>query len=122
MNPSPVSDAWERGDPYEQYAGRWSRRVAPLFLHWLNIPPGRQWLDVGCGTGALSAAILDACSPSSVDGVEPSEEFLESARRQLAGRATVHSGSATAIPLGNDCVHDYGRMESIVARLTIHAN
>jgi SAM-dependent methyltransferase len=99
MNPPQVSDAWERGDPYEQYVGRWSRRVAPLFLNWLCVPPGRRWLDVGCGTGALCAAILDACSPSSVAGVEPSEGFLDSARRQLAGRATLHRGSATTIPL-----------------------
>jgi len=74
-----ISDTWERGDPYEQYVGRWSRRVAPLFLAWLKIPAQRRWLDVGCGTGALSAAILDHCSPVSVVGVEPSEGFLEKA-------------------------------------------
>jgi hypothetical protein len=32
-----VSDTWEQGDPYEQYVGRWSRRVAPRFLSWLDI-------------------------------------------------------------------------------------
>ena len=63
MASAPVSDTWERGDPYEQYVGRWSRQVAPRFLAWLNVPPRRRWLDVGCGTGALSAAILDGCSP-----------------------------------------------------------
>lgn len=47
-----VSDTWERGNPYEQYVGRWSRQVAPPFLSWLNVPAGRRWLDVGCGTGA----------------------------------------------------------------------
>ena len=67
-----VSDTWERGSPYEQYVGRWSRRVAPLFLSWLGIPPGRRWLDVGCGTGALCAAIADRCFAASVAGVEPS--------------------------------------------------
>jgi ubiquinone/menaquinone biosynthesis C-methylase UbiE len=72
-----VSDTWERGDPYEQYVGRWSRQVAPRFLSWLSVPAGRRWLDIGCGTGALCAAIVDHCSPSSVVGVEPSEGFLE---------------------------------------------
>lgn len=104
MKQTQVSDAWERGDPYEQYVGRWSRQVAPLFLNWLGAPAGRRWLDVGCGTGALSAAILDECAPLSVAGVEPSEGFLDSARRQLAGRATLYRGSATAIPLGNASV------------------
>jgi SAM-dependent methyltransferase len=99
-----VSDTWERGSPYEQYVGRWSRQVAPLFLSWLNIPAGRRWLDVGCGTGALCAAILDHCSPSSVAGVEPSEGFLKTAKENLAGRAALHQGSATALPLADASV------------------
>lgn len=104
MNHKLVSDTWERGSCYEQYVGRWSRRVAPLFLSWLNIPGGRRWLDVGCGTGALCAAILDRCSPASVTGVEPSEGFLKAARGNLAGRAVLHQGSATAIPLSDASV------------------
>lgn len=102
--PQTHSDTWERGSPYEQYVGRWSRRVAPLFLSWLNIPAGQRWLDVGCGTGALCAAIVDHCSPSSVAGVEPSEGFLKAAEENLAGRAVFHRGSATAIPFGDSSV------------------
>lgn len=104
MDGTHVSDVWERGSPYEQYVGRWSRRVAPLFLSWLSIPAGRRWLDVGCGTGALCAAIIDRCSPASVSGVEPSEGFLETAKQNLMGRATLHRGSATAIPLADASV------------------
>ncbi|WP_257311244.1 hypothetical protein [Geothrix fuzhouensis] len=52
------SDPWERGDAYERYVGRWSRQVAPLFLAWMDHPPGRKWLDVGWRTGALRSAIL----------------------------------------------------------------
>src|SRR5512134_1258302 len=99
-----VSDTWERGDPYEQYVGRWSRRVAPLFLSWLGIPGGKRWLDVGCGTGALCAAIVDHCSPLSVAGIEPSEGFLRTAKENLAGRAVLYRGSATAIPLTDAAV------------------
>lgn len=97
-------DAWERGSSYEQYVGRWSRRVAPLFLSWLAIPPGRSWLDVGCGTGALCGAILDLCAPVAVTGVEPSAGFLATARANLEGRARLHLGSATAIPLDDASV------------------
>ena len=68
-----ISDTWQRGSPYERYVGRWSREVAPPFLSWLSIPAGRRWLDVGCGTGALCAAIVDRCSPASVTGVEPND-------------------------------------------------
>lgn len=99
-----ISDTWERGDPYERYVGRWSRRVAPQFLSWLGLPAGLRWLDVGCGTGALSAAILDRASPASVAAVEPSAGFREVAARNLAGRAEVHAGNAAQIPLGDAAV------------------
>lgn len=104
MDRKHVSDTWERGSPYEQYVGRWSRQVAPRFLSWLNVPTGRRWLDVGCGTGALCAAIVDRCSPSSVAGVEPSEGFLKTAKENLAGRAALHQGTATSIPLNDASV------------------
>ncbi len=104
MDQTQVSDTWERGNPYEQYVGRWSRQVAPPFLSWLDIPAGRRWLDVGCGTGALCAAILDRCSPACVAGVEPSEGFLKTARENLGDRAALYPGSAAAIPLGDASV------------------
>jgi SAM-dependent methyltransferase len=104
MATSPVSDTWEQGDPYEQYVGRWSRQVAPRFLSWLNAPPHLRWLDVGCGTGALSAAILEGCSPLSVAGIEPSEGFLQKAKEQLAGRVSLQRGSAEHIPLEDGAV------------------
>lgn len=96
-----ASDVWERGNPYEQYVGRWSRQVAPPFLSWLGLPAGLRWLDVGCGTGALCAAILDHCAPGSITGVEPSAGFLATAKENLAGRAALRQGNATAIPLGD---------------------
>ena len=104
MKTSPVSDTWERGSPYEQYIGRWSRKAAPLFLAWLDQPPGKRWLDVGCGTGALTAAILDRCGPVSVVGVEPSEGFIKTAQQNLTGKARFLAGNAAAIPLeGGAC-------------------
>lgn len=104
METLPVSDTWERGNPYERYVGRWSRQLAPRFLSWLGVPEGRHWLDVGCGTGALSAAILAHCAPASLAGVDPSPGFLDSARQNLAGKAALHQGSAESIPLGNASV------------------
>lgn len=105
MKPKHVSDRWERGGAYEQYVGRWSRLVAPKFLSWLNIPAGRRWLDVGCGTGALSAAIVDRCFPSTVAGIELSQGFLNTAKENLAGRVSLLQGSATAIPLNDASVN-----------------
>jgi len=108
MADEPVSvsayDNWERGSAYERYVGRWSRQVAPLFLDWLRIPADRRWLDVGCGTGALCATILDRCAPATVTGVEPSEGFLREARANLGERVAWRQGSATALPLADAAV------------------
>src|SRR6185295_19211814 len=73
------SDVWELGDAYEAYVGRWSRQVAAEFVRWLAVPPGARWLDAGCGTGALSSAILAAAAPATVFGVDPSRGFLRQA-------------------------------------------
>lgn len=114
MNTAHVSDTWERGNPYEQYIGRWSRMIAPLFLMWLDQPAGKRWLDVGCGTGALTAAILDRCTPSRVAGVEPSEGFLKLAVQNLAGEARFLAGNATALPL------DGGACDVVVSGLVLN--
>jgi SAM-dependent methyltransferase len=93
-------DAWQAGDSYDAYMGRWSRKVAPRFLDWLDVPDGLDWLEVGCGTGALSAAILAQCGPTSLIAVDPSEGFLAKARATVPDRrAEFRVGDAQALPL-----------------------
>ena len=75
-----VSDSWARGNAYDPYVGRWSRLVARVFLDWLAVAPGSHWLDVGCGTGALTQTILQRTQPATVKGLDQSEGFLAFAR------------------------------------------
>jgi SAM-dependent methyltransferase len=99
MQPKPTADKWQSGDAYERYMGRWSRQLAPRFLRWLEVAPARRWLDVGCGTGALSAAILELCAPASVTGADPSEGFLATAKGRLGARVVLHRAAADQMPL-----------------------
>ena len=93
-------DAWQAGDSYDLYMGRWSRGVAPRFLDWLHADQGLDWLDVGCGTGALSGTIIASCAPKSVRGIDPSEGFVAKARANVPDhRASFEVGDAQAIPV-----------------------
>ncbi|QQS12948.1 MAG: transposase [Rhodospirillales bacterium] len=88
-------DAWQAGDSYDAYMGRWSRLVAPRFLDWLAAPAGKAWLEVGCGTGALSAAILARCAPAGLLAIDASAGFVGAARAAIADpRATFETGDA----------------------------
>jgi len=93
-------DPWKVGGAYEAYVGRWSRLVAREFVDWLHVAPGRRWLDVGCGTGALAGTVLQRAAPASVLGIDPSDGFLETARRNSPdGRASFKSGDAQSLPV-----------------------
>lgn len=95
-------DTWAAGRLYEPYVGRWSRVVAKDFLAWLGAPSDLDWLDVGCGTGALTDVILLHANPRSVTGVDASAGFVEHARAHVTdARATFDIGDAQSLPVGS---------------------
>lgn len=90
---------WASGVVYEPYVGRWSRLVARTFIDWLDVAPGKRWLDVGCGTGALSASILNQAASREVVGIDPSPGFIAYAHEHIHdSRARFEPGDAQALP------------------------
>jgi len=86
-------------DGYERFMGRWSRRLAPLFVTFAGITEGDRVLDVGSGTGALSAAAA-AIESVQVTGIERSAVYVAYAREHVDGRFEV--GDALALPFSDD--------------------
>ncbi|MDQ1661687.1 MAG: hypothetical protein QOJ68_1667 [Blastococcus sp.] len=112
--PAPA-DSWSSGQSYESYVGRWSRLVATEFLAWPDTPAGGRWLDVGCGTGALTDAVLRSCEPSAIVGVEPSDAFRGHAADHLRdARVAFVAGGAEALPF------DDGSFDFVVSGLVLN--
>ncbi len=112
QNPTQLATA---GEAYEPLTGRWSRIVAPRFLDWLDVSGNGRWLDVGCGTGALIQAVLDAEQPREVVGVDPSSAYIAYARRQIEDpRVRYEVGDARALPVASD------QYDAVVSGLVIN--
>jgi SAM-dependent methyltransferase len=109
------ADHWDEGNPYERYVGRWSRLTAQEFLAWLAVPAAARWLDVGCGTGALSHTIVAQSAPVAVIGLDPSESYIAHAREQTVDdRATFVVGDARGLPF------DEGAFDAVVSGLALN--
>ncbi|MBI3976023.1 MAG: class I SAM-dependent methyltransferase [Armatimonadetes bacterium] len=115
MSTSTERSIWASGAAYEPYVGRWSRLVARGFVDWLAIAPSAQWLDVGCGTGALTETILRHATPEKVDGIDPSEGFLALARERIRdARVRFDIGEARRLSLGS------ARYDAVVSALVLN--
>ena len=112
---SKPKDSWASADDYEVYVGRWSRLVAREFLKWLAIPAGSSWLDVGCGTGVLSQAILQFAEPAKINGIDRSEGFVAFAKEHVQdSRVRFEVGDAEAL------VADSGTFDAAVSGLVLN--
>lgn len=98
-------DMWAAGDAYEGRTGRWSRRVAEGLVAWLGCESGARRLDVGCGTGALTATVVDRCRPRTVVGPERSAGFVASARAAVPAATGFAVADAGSLPV-RDAVFD----------------
>jgi ubiquinone/menaquinone biosynthesis C-methylase UbiE len=90
---------FDDGAAYEKIMGTWSRAAGKIFLEWLAPSRGLRWIDVGCGTGAFAELIIEGWAPAEVQGVDPSDAQLASARTRPLGQIVkFQRGDAMALP------------------------
>ncbi len=87
------------GDGYELQMGRWSQRLAPLFIRFAGTTGAARVLDVGCGTGNLAMCLANDPEIASVRGLDLSASYVEHAnRRNIDARVGFQVGDARALP------------------------
>jgi SAM-dependent methyltransferase len=112
---SDLHDRWAAGSIYEGFMGRWSRLLARRFVSWLRVPAGAHWLDVGCGTGAMTDIICADASPASVVGCDPAAPFIQYAREHA------HDSRASFAVAGVDGLPNRpGGFDSITSLLALN--
>jgi ubiquinone/menaquinone biosynthesis C-methylase UbiE len=100
---------------YEQLMGRWSQKLAPLFIDFAELADGEKILDVGCGTGSLTFALVKAADLGEIAAIDYSPVFVEEAiRRNTDPRIRIRQADACALPFGN------GAFDRALALLVLH--
>jgi SAM-dependent methyltransferase len=101
-------DRWRDAAAYDQYMGRWSRGLALKFVAWLGVRPAASWLEIGCGTGSLTSAILESARPGAVTACDTAADFVSYCAASLrSDRLDVVAATLDALPrrpLGYDAV------------------
>lgn len=88
-------------EAYDRHIGRYGPALALALIEAANVSTGQRALDVGCGPGALTAALCRVLGPDHVTAIDPSEPFVEACARRRPG-VDVHVGSAEALPFADD--------------------
>lgn len=100
---------------YEQIMGRWSKRLAPLFIDFSGLADGEKILDVGCGAGSLTFALAEAAKVGRITAIDFSPVFVEATTRRNADpRISVLQADACDLPFED------GAFDRALALLVLH--
>jgi ubiquinone/menaquinone biosynthesis C-methylase UbiE len=100
-------------EAYDSFMGRFSVPLAETFAAWARLPETGRALDVGCGTGALTAVLAHRFGETEVAAVDPSTTFVEATTARLPW-ADVRHGAAEALPFDDDL------FAATLAELVVH--
>ena len=98
---------------YDSFMGRYSVLLAPQLADLARPAEGQRALDVGCGTGALTAELAGRLGASSVSAVDPSASFVASVRERYPG-VDVRLAGAERLPFSD---HSF---DATLAQLVVH--
>jgi SAM-dependent methyltransferase len=101
------------GDAYDSFMGRWSRMLAPRLADFAGIRSGQRVLDVGSGTGMLTAELVARVGSANVVAVEPSASFAAIMRRRFPN-IEFHRAPAERLPLAD------ATFDAALAQLVVH--
>lgn len=85
-----------RSEGYDRFMGRYSRQLAAPFADFAGVSAGMSVVDVGAGTGALTAELVGRLG-NRVAVAEPSPAFVETLRERFPG-LDVREAAAERLP------------------------
>lgn len=104
------------GEAYDRFMGRYSRPLAAVFSDAAGVSSGQAVLDVGCGPGALTGALVERVGADLVSAVDPSPPFVADCAARYPG-ATVREGSAENLPF-EDAAFDHALAQLVLYFVT----
>ena len=100
------------GAGYYLQMGRWSSRLAKLFLEFVGVAEGDDVLDVGCGTGSLAFTLARKRQVVRVHGIDLSARYIEYCiRHNHDPRLIFQVGDACALGFPD---HSFDRVLSLL--------
>jgi SAM-dependent methyltransferase len=98
---------------YDRFMGRYSAPLSPQLADLAGVAAGQRALDVGCGSGMLTAELVRRLGAGSVVAIDPSARFVEAVRDRFPG-VDVRPGAAEELPFGDD------ELDAALSQLVVH--